>query len=171
MPSKPNELHIIGWDEASEETHHVIFDMNKNTFTKIREFCGICRSFCHHIISENKLIYIANCTHPKQHGQDEEKKGEQQKEKEIGIYELDTLDDKIEWKFITKLPENVHVFTPIMGYDQILFLFEYNTFEIWCLDLVHLKWFKSHKYCFINDIRSIDLVKTSDNYIHAIQIG
>ena len=164
VPSEPNKLHIFGWDEALEETSHVIFDIDNNTFQRVRVFYGICRSYCYYIESQKKFIYIAHCTDPEGHGQDEKK------EKEIGIYFRNITGDTVEWNLIANLPDNVHEFMSILAYDQILVLFEYKTFQIWCFDLIHLEWFQSHKWL-MHDLRPDDIVKTSDNFIHAIQIG
>eukprot|EP01084_Bolivina_argentea_P261318 441542_1 len=165
-----NNLHIIGWDEVIEETQHVIFNISTNQFRKVRQWYGICKSTFHYIKSQNKLLYIANCTDPDGHGNTDEQV-DHSREKEIGIYFINTLDDEIEWKLFTKLPDNVHDFQSLIGYEQILFLFENQTDEIWCFDLVYNKWFKSHK-SFMNTFRSLDVITTAlDNYVHCIQIG
>eukprot|EP01084_Bolivina_argentea_P274604 468103_1 len=170
------EIHIIAIDQdygcqeydGSGETEHVTFNLKTKKFTKHKTFYGICQSALFWIESQHKLIHVASCTDPVNHRKDNIDYSE------LGLYSADICNDliggninEITWKLLTKLPNNVYHFDCVIGYNHILFLFEHDTKEIWCYDLLHLQWRKSHK-SFLYTSGSLELIATRNNCVNAV---
>eukprot|EP01084_Bolivina_argentea_P104301 186769_1 len=93
---------------------------------------------------------------------------------EIWFFDLCARDNyENEWKlYCEKLPYESTDFTSIVAYDYIIFVLYFKrneNKEIWCLDLIHCKWYKSKK---IYPLKYAEHVtKTNRNNGHFIYCG